>query len=96
MGTGFIRERRKIQDRRSAVRLPRSGPVEISISEPAKIAVTSELIEASAVGFRISHSSKELVPGVIVDYSAADYSGRARVIWTHVLEGRYVSGLILL
>ena len=90
METGFT------GDRRNAVRLPKSGHVLVSLAEPAKISVDAELIEASALGFRIAHASKELVPGVIVGYSTPELSGTARVIWTHVLEGRYVSGLMLL
>jgi hypothetical protein len=39
---------------------------------------------------------KNLGPGVEVEYQRANVSGRARVIWTHILEGHSVSGFLIL
>ena len=95
MSLGFTGDRRRIHDRRKSPRIGTSGRVRISISDPVRANVEAELVESSEVGFRISHGSKELVPGVVVEYSASQASGRARVIWTHVLEGRHVSGFMI-
>lgn len=92
----FMEDRRKNRDRRKAPRSAKSGSVMISVSEPLETTVEAELIETSDMGFRISHKSRDLVPAVVVQYSAAHVSGKARVIWTHVREGRYISGLMIL
>ena len=95
MSLGFNGERRTIHDRRKSPRNGTSGRVLISITDPVRSTVEAELVETSEMGFRISHGSKELVPGIVVEYSASHASGRARVIWTHVLEGRHVSGFMI-
>jgi len=92
----MTRDRRKGPDRRLAARVPQTGRVSLSIEGPARVKIEAELIEASAHGFRVSHASRELVPGVVVEYSGAHGSGSARVVWTHVLAGSYVSGLMVL
>jgi len=81
-------------DRRQEPRTPHSGAIEISFADPAPKSVTAELIELSARGFRAAHGAKGLAPGLEVYYTRAGSSGRARVIWTHVLEGKCVSGFL--
>jgi hypothetical protein len=83
-------------DRRKYERSPQTGAIEISFEDPVRVSVRAELLEASARGFRAAHDEKALAPGLEVDYRSATSSGRARVIWTHVLEGRCVSGFLLL
>jgi hypothetical protein len=83
-------------DRRRAERLPQSGAVEISFDDPNPVLVHGELIEVSELGFRAAHDSKALAPGMEVDYVRTGLSGRARVIWTHVLDGKCVSGFLIL
>jgi len=83
-------------DRRSVPRLPRSGRIQIWLEDPAPAVMEAELVESSVIGFRAGHRSKDLVPGMEVGYQCDDSSGRARVIWTHVLENHRVSGFLLL
>jgi hypothetical protein len=83
-------------ERRTEERSPQSGSIEISFEDPGPVTVRAELLEASARGFRAAHDEKSLAPGLEVDYRSASSSGRARVMWTHVLEGRCVSGFLLL
>ena len=83
-------------DRRQEERSPVSGTIEISFEDPAPVTVRAELLEVSGRGFRASHDEKALAPGLEVKYTSASSSGRARVIWTHILEGRCVSGFLLL
>jgi hypothetical protein len=85
-----------MSDRRKEERSPQSGAIEISFEDPVPVTVRAELLEVSARGFRAAHNEKALAPGLEVDYKSASSSGRARVIWTHVLEGRCVSGFLLL
>lgn len=83
-------------DRRKNTRLPSSGPVEIEFDAPASITVHGELIDLSAMGFRAAHQSSGLVAGTEVCFRWEGASGRARVIWTHILQGNCVSGFLLL
>lgn len=92
----LTRDRRKGPDRRLAVRVAQTGRVKLKVDGPVRSEVEGELIEASAQGFRLSHASRELVPGVVVEYAGAHGSGKARVVWTHVLAGSCVSGLMVL
>jgi hypothetical protein len=92
----FNADRRKNRDRRAAVRTPARGAVEISFDFPAPTVIAAELIETSVTGFRAAHDSKALEPGLEVCYQRPRASGRARVIWTHVLNGRRESGFMVL
>ena len=83
-------------ERRLEKRWPQSGAIEISFANPAPVTVEAELIEASGRGFRAAHDSKALAAGIEVEYKSSHTSGRARVIWTHVLDGRCVSGFLTL
>jgi hypothetical protein len=82
-------------DRRKEGRSPGSGAVEISFADPNPVRIEAELVENSSRGFRARHDSKALAPGLEVRYVRKGSSGRARVIWTHVLEGRCVSGFLI-
>ena len=92
----FNEDRRRNRDRRAAPRTPALGPIKLAFENPAPIAIEAELIETSATGFRASHGSNSLEPGLEVRFDSNQSHGRARVIWTHVIEGRRVSGFIIL
>lgn len=92
----FHADRRKNRDRRAAVRTVASGHVEISVDIPMPSVIDAELIESSATGFRASHDSNALEPGLNVRFQSPLMSGYARIIWTHVLHGQRVSGFLCL
>ena len=92
----FNLDRRKTRDRRKAARTVASGHIEILFEDPAPALVDAEMIESSAAGFRAAHDSEALEPGLLVRYQESAASGTARVIWTHVLHGRRVSGFLRL
>jgi hypothetical protein len=92
----FEEDRRQNRDRRRATRSEATGRVIISVAHPAPIRVEAQWIETSATGFRIAHDSDALEPGLEISYESAGSHGRARVVWTHVLEGRRVSGFVVL
>ena len=96
MDPTFTPDRRTDRERRRARRTPGSGRIEIVFDAPVLVRVEAELVESSATGFRVAHNARDLIPGTEVSYRSATSSGRARVVWTHVLEGRCVSGLLLL
>jgi hypothetical protein len=82
-------------DRRQYERSPFSGIVELSFADPNPVVVEAELIETSDRGFRATHDSNAIAPGLEVRYSRTGASGLARVIWTHVLGARRVSGFLV-
>ncbi len=86
----------EIPNRRQSPRYAASGSVEICFEDPLPTVVEAQLQETSAQGFRISHSSTRVVPGLEVELLRDGATQRARVIWTHILEGRLVSGCLLL
>ena len=92
----FTSDRRKNRDRRGAPRKEGLGVVEISISQPVAVIIQAALVENSATGFRAEYDAKSLEPGLEVAYRHDGMRGQARVIWTHVLEGRRVSGFLIL
>jgi hypothetical protein len=68
--------------------------VKIWFENPARIEIEADWVEASATGFRLAHDSNALEPGLVVSYESEGRRGRARVVWTHVVEGRRVSGFL--
>jgi hypothetical protein len=91
----FIGDRRKTRDRRGAPREAESSVVNISFDIPVPMTIQANLIETSATGFRASHDSKAIEPGLAVRYERIGAAGEARVIWTQLLEGRRVSGFLV-
>jgi hypothetical protein len=83
-------------DRRREPRVPVFERVEILFDDPVPAAVEVDLNDTSETGFRISHSSQLLVPGLAVRLKRNGAIQEARVIWTHFLEGRRISGCLLL
>ncbi len=90
----FNADRRKQRDRRGETRAAAAGRVRISFENPAPTVVDAEWVESSATGFRVVHDSQALEPGLEVSYESALRSGRARLVWTHVLDGRRISGFV--
>ncbi len=90
----FNADRRKQLDRRGEARTAATGRVRISFENPAPTIVEAEWIESSVTGFRVVHDSPALEPGLEVSYESPLRSGRARLVWTHVLDGRRVSGFV--
>jgi len=91
----FNADRRRNRDRRGAPRSVATGGVRVWFEDPARVTVDAEWIESSATGFRLAHDSAALEPGLEVNYEADGQRGRARVAWTHVCEGRRVSGFLI-
>ncbi len=84
-------------DRRAVPRIPSTGLVEIRFGEPAPEILEAELLEVSAQGFRAAHDSTRLEPGLDVFFrKSGELPARARVIWTHVLGDRRISGFLVL
>jgi hypothetical protein len=88
--------RHDARDRRGAARHPATGRIRLTFEDPLPVDVEAELVDTSIHGFRASHASKTIVPGLELKFEREDASGRARVIWTHVRAGTTVSGFLIL
>jgi hypothetical protein len=86
---------KSIAERRREERSLQTGTIYISFDDPNLVVIEAELIEASERGFRARHDSKALAAGMEVQYECNGSFGRARVMWTHVLDGRCVSGFLI-
>ncbi len=86
----------RIAERRRTPRAAAAGAVKLAFHDPFHVVVMGELVDRNEGGFRVKHDSKRLAAGVEVQYSFRGQAGRARVVWTHVLEGQRVSGLVIL
>jgi hypothetical protein len=86
----------RIAERRRFSRSPKSERVEVTFGDPTLITVEAELVEISARGFRIMHESKELTSGLEIRLRRDEVVSRARIVWTHLLNGRRVSGCVVL
>ena len=86
----------QMDERRREPRFPASGRVEIFFEDPLPVSVEAELMDTSVSGFRIAHVSRLLVPGLEVRLQRDGALRKARVMWTHLLDGRSVSGCLLL
>jgi len=84
-------------ERRRSPRSPETGSVEITFGDPVRVTIEAELVEVSSMGFRAAHDCKTLEPGLEVHYRRSGaLPARARVIWTHILGSRRVSGFLIL
>ena len=86
----------RVAERRRCSRSPRSERVEVSFGDPALLTAEAELVEISPTGFRITHESKDLISGLEIQLRRDEVVSRARVVWTHLLNGRRVSGCVAL
>src|SRR5690242_14965996 len=71
-------------ERRRVQRSPALGRVVIVINDPLETTLEARLVDSSSHGFRVIHESKELLPGLEVQYRSDSGAGRARIIWTHI------------
>ena len=84
-------------ERRKGSRTPATGRVEILFGDPAPSCIDGELVEMSDTGFRVAHDCKGLEPGLeVYCRRSGEMPVKARVIWTHVLGLRRVSGFLIL
>jgi hypothetical protein len=77
------------------LRTPASGVLEILFENPDLVVIPVQLVERSCQGLRMAHNSPELIAGLEIKIREGGSLTRARVVWTHLLEGRRVSGCVI-
>lgn len=83
-------EKRREQRRRT------TGSVEIRLADPQGRRIEGVLIDVSASGFRMAHQDAVLEAGQIVEFRHREASGKARVMWNRIVEGRVETGFLLI
>ena len=59
--------------------------------------VRGKLLDRSTGGFRAEHDCAELTSGQVVRFRLPNSAkGKARVVWTRILEGRVETGFLIL
>jgi hypothetical protein len=71
------------------------GSVVVEFNNPQKRAVQGRLVDLSPGGFRMAHSSIELIPGMVVKFKHSLATGQARVVWNRILENRVETGFLI-
>ena len=57
--------------------------------------VQGRLVDVSASGFRMAHNCAALTAGQYVAFAHVEARGRARVVWTRILDNSVESGFVL-
>jgi hypothetical protein len=83
-------------ERRKSPRFPAAGRVDVIFANPDLAVLGAELQEDGAQGCRILHDSPDLLAGTEVQIRHGGSIRRARVVWTHLLDGRRLSGCVML
>ena len=68
----------------------------VTFHNPWEQQVEGRLVDLSTGGFRMAHSSSDLLRGQVVEFSHAEAKGSARVVWNRILENRIETGFLIL
>ena len=74
-------------DRRAEPRRPTSGMARLRIAGPLNEGFEATLLDVSAGGFRVRHSYLRMASGDLVEFTCGGQHGRARAMWTRILNG---------
>ncbi|HML16040.1 MAG TPA: PilZ domain-containing protein [Bryobacteraceae bacterium] len=86
----------QIKEKRQEERRRANGFVRVTFFDPQQVDVTGRLIDVSQRGFRMEHQCASLSTGQVVEFSHAEASGRARVMWKRIMGERVESGFLVL
>jgi hypothetical protein len=82
-------------EKRQEARRPGNGNVVVRWTNPRVQQVEGRLMDVSDSGFRMSHECSSLTAGQFVDFSHFEARGRARVVWSKIIEGMVESGFVV-
>ena len=85
----------QIREKRRESRRLAQGVVHVRFSNPRLVKIKGRLIDISASGFRMAHDETSLVAGILVDFSHAEGSGRARAMWNRIVDGKVETGFLI-
>ena len=83
-------------ERRAEPRRMARGKVNLWPEGFSNATAPGRLLDSSRSGFRAQHGLKGLGPGQCVHFEHGNLEGRARVVWTRILDDRIESGFLIL
>lgn len=83
-------------EKRREQRRKASGSVEVRFTYPKARRIEGVLIDVSPSGFRMAHREASLEAGLVVEFSHGEASGKARVMWNRIVDGKVETGFLLI
>jgi hypothetical protein len=84
-----------VAEQRRETRRPGQGSVLVRSESPGSRNIQGRLVDVSASGFRMAHNCSALTAGQYVAFAHVEASGRARVVWTRILDDSVESGFVV-
>jgi len=84
-----------VAEKRREARHPGSGNVLVRPEAPGSRDIQGKLVDVSVSGFRMAHQCAALTAGQYVEFAHVEARGRARVVWTRILEQAVESGFVV-
>jgi hypothetical protein len=82
-------------DNRRELRRVADGPVTVRFGYQKVSEVQGKLMDVSESGFRMAHECITLETGQTVEFSHAEASGNARVVWNRIVDQRVETGFFV-
>jgi hypothetical protein len=84
-----------IAEQRREARHPGTGNVLVRPEAPGSRDIQGKLVDVSDSGFRMAHQCAALTAGQYVEFAHVEARGRARVVWTRILNHSVESGFVV-
>ena len=84
-----------VAEQRRETRRKGHGNVLVRSESPGSRDVQGRLVDVSTSGFRMAHDCSALTAGQYVAFAHVEARGRARVVWTRILDGSVESGFVV-
>lgn len=84
-----------IAEQRRETRRRGHGNVLVRPETPGSRDIQGKLIDVSDSGFRMAHKCSALTSGQYVTFAHVESRGRARVVWTRILDDSIESGFLV-
>ena len=84
-----------VAEQRCETRRRGQGNVLVRSECPGSRDIQGRLVDVSASGFRMAHDCSALTAGQYVTFAHVEARGRARVVWTRILDDSVESGFVL-
>jgi hypothetical protein len=84
-----------VAEQRRETRRQGHGNVLVRPESPGSRDIQGRLVDVSGSGFRMAHDCSALTAGQYVTFAHVEARGRARVVWTRILEDSVESGFVV-
>ena len=84
-----------VAEQRRETRRQGHGNVLVRPESPGSRDVQGRLVDVSTCGFRMAHQCSGLTAGQYVTFAHVEARGRARVVWTRILDNSVESGFVI-